>query len=81
MMDKAIGDKASLVDVENDLIAKMEDCISQLGAELEESNARFAKMKGVREVREGMGRRMDSRILSLPPFLNQPHSPCNRTRH
>ena len=53
MMDKAIGDKASLVDVENDLIDKMEDCISQLGAELEESNARFTKMKGVREVREG----------------------------
>lgn len=48
MMDKAISDKASLVDVEELLIAKMRDCIAQLNDELAESNGRFATMKDVR---------------------------------
>lgn len=47
-MQSAIDDKAALCAIEQELIAKMQQCLAQLQAELDESGVRAASMREVR---------------------------------
>jgi hypothetical protein len=47
-LESAIKDKAALCAIEQELMAKMQECLSELQAELKESNERGASMREVR---------------------------------
>lgn len=47
-MQSAIDDKAALCAIEQELVAKMQQCLGQLQAELAESSVRAASMRDVR---------------------------------